>query len=229
MKRMQITWTNLKASPKKKTHMSKIKKKYYLHVFWGEIACDYIQYLTWVSTPVTTYIFVNVLLYLIMWQHWRNNTLLQCKKRGVLTFVASGLDINGCLLSYFEGTANLHCYTSCTLTTLHCSKVSFLQCWHMKRYNTIYTKMLRVYSLLWDTVYIYIAVFEWNKRDMKVTPVWGPQIKLQNQVRIYLFNALLLYLHKLWFAIGRLNHGFNSTVSDTANLSECRIRSNLWL
>ncbi len=38
---------------------------------------------------------------------------------GVLTFVASGLDINGCVLSYFEGTANIHCYTSCTLTTLH--------------------------------------------------------------------------------------------------------------
>ncbi len=29
--------------------------------------------------------------------------------------MASGLDINGCELSYFEGTANLHCYTSCTL------------------------------------------------------------------------------------------------------------------
>ncbi len=28
--------------------------------------------------------------------------------RGVLTFVASGLDINGCVSSYFEGTANLH-------------------------------------------------------------------------------------------------------------------------
>ncbi len=61
--------------------------------------------------------------------------------RGVLTFVASSLDINGCVLSYFEGTANLHCYTSCTLTTLHCSKVSFLQCCHMKRYNKIFTKM----------------------------------------------------------------------------------------
>ncbi len=60
--------------------------------------------------------------------------------RGVLTFVASGLDINGCVLSYFEGTVNLHCYTSCTLTTLHCSKVSFLQCCHMKRYNKIFTK-----------------------------------------------------------------------------------------
>ncbi len=43
--------------------------------------------------------------------------------RSVLTFVASGLDINGCVLSYFEGTANVHCYTSCTLTILHCSKV----------------------------------------------------------------------------------------------------------
>ncbi len=30
--------------------------------------------------------------------------------RGVLTFVASGLDIKCCVLSYFEGTANLHLY-----------------------------------------------------------------------------------------------------------------------
>ncbi len=63
--------------------------------------------------------------------------------RGVLTFVASGLDINGCVLSYFEGTANLPCYTSCTLMTLHCSKVSFLQCCHMKRSNKIFTKNVR--------------------------------------------------------------------------------------
>ncbi len=60
--------------------------------------------------------------------------------RGVLTFVASCLDINDCVLSYFEGTANLHCYTSCTLTTLHCSKVSFLQCCHMKIYNKMFKK-----------------------------------------------------------------------------------------
>ncbi len=45
--------------------------------------------------------------------------------RGVLTFVAMSLDINGCVLSYFEGTENVHCYTSCTLPTLHCSKVLF--------------------------------------------------------------------------------------------------------
>ncbi len=61
--------------------------------------------------------------------------------RGVLTLVASGLDINVCVLSYFEGTANLHCYTNCTLTTLYCSKVSFLQCCHVKRYNKIFKKM----------------------------------------------------------------------------------------
>ncbi len=60
--------------------------------------------------------------------------------RGVLTFVASGLDINGCVLSYFT---NLHRYTSCTLTTLHCSKLSFLECCHMKTYNKIFTKNVR--------------------------------------------------------------------------------------
>ncbi len=42
--------------------------------------------------------------------------------RAVLTFVASDLDINGCVLSYFEGTANFHCYTSCTLTTYYTLK-----------------------------------------------------------------------------------------------------------
>ncbi len=31
------------------------------------------------------------------------------------------------MLSYFEGTANVHCYTSCILTTLPCSKVTFFQ------------------------------------------------------------------------------------------------------
>ncbi len=55
--------------------------------------------------------------------------------RFVPWFMASGLDINGCVLSYFEGTANLHCFTSCTLTTLHCSKVSCIQFCHMKIYN----------------------------------------------------------------------------------------------
>ncbi len=46
-----------------------------------------------------------------------------------------------------------------TLTTLHCSKVSFLQCCHMKRYNKIFTKMWGVYSLLWDTEYMYVCMY----------------------------------------------------------------------
>ncbi len=41
------------------------------------------------------------------------------------------------VLSYFEGTEHLH---KCTLTTLHCSKVSFHQCCHMKIYNKILNK-----------------------------------------------------------------------------------------
>ncbi len=42
---------------------------------------------------------------------------------GVYLLLFCGLDINGYVLSYFEGAVNLHCYTSCTLTTLQCSKV----------------------------------------------------------------------------------------------------------
>ncbi len=45
--------------------------------------------------------------------------------RGALTFVASSLDINGCVLSYFERTADLHCYTCWTLTAFHLRKVSY--------------------------------------------------------------------------------------------------------
>ncbi len=48
---------------------------------------------------------------------------------------------HGYVLRYFEGTVNLHCYTSCTFTTLHCSKVTFLQCCHMERYNKTFTNI----------------------------------------------------------------------------------------
>ncbi len=127
-----------------------------------------IQYLTEVSTPLTC--FVNILLYIftVAYFHSFMEIMVATQNiesfgpnwtfslRGVLTFVASGLDINGCVLSYFEETAHLHCYTSCTLTTLHCSKVSSLQCCPMKIYNKIFTKNVSVYSLLWDTVYINI-------------------------------------------------------------------------
>lgn len=55
--------------------------------------------------------------------------------RCVLTFVASGLDNNERVLSYFDEAANVQCYTSCTLTTLHCIKVTYLQCCPMKRHK----------------------------------------------------------------------------------------------
>ncbi len=38
--------------------------------------------------------------------------------KSVLAIVASGLDIDGCVLSYFEGTEDLHRYSSCTLTKI---------------------------------------------------------------------------------------------------------------
>ncbi len=130
--------------------------------------------------------------------------------RGVLTFVASSLDINGCVLSYFEGTANLHCYTSCTLTTLHCSKVSFLQCCHMKIYNKIFTKMWGVYSLLWDTVciyiYIYIYVYNWftplflfynliiQRENLETWFYYCLFMYLLNQFVLYCFHFFCLFL-----------------------------------
>ncbi len=79
--------------------------------------------------------------------------------RGVLTFVASGLDINGCVLNSFEGTANLHCYTSCTLTTLHCIKVSFLQCCHMKRYKIRYLQKCEGFTHFCEILCIYIYIY----------------------------------------------------------------------
>ncbi len=40
----------------------------------------------------------------------------------LLTFVASGLDINGCVLSYFEG-QQIYTFIQAEHTTLHGSKV----------------------------------------------------------------------------------------------------------
>ncbi len=75
----------------------------------------------------------------------------------------------GCV-ELFWGETHLHCYTSCTLTTLHCSKVSFLQCCHMKRYNKIFFKcegcthfceilyMIHIYIYIY-IIYIYIYYY----------------------------------------------------------------------
>ncbi len=94
---------------------------------------------------------------------WPSRTLprgpLTLKKIGLGVYSLLWPDINVCVLSYFEGTANLHCYRSCILTTLHCSKESFLQCCHMKIYNKIFRNMWGVYSRLWDTVCVYIYMY----------------------------------------------------------------------
>ncbi len=52
--------------------------------------------------------------------------------RGVLTFVASGLDINEGVLSYFEGTQMYTVIQAVHSLFLHCSQVIFRQCCHMK-------------------------------------------------------------------------------------------------
>ncbi len=77
----------------------------------------------------------------------------------VLTFVASGLDIIGCVLSYFEGTANLHCYTSCTLTTLHCRKMSFFSDVTWKDIINVNKNVRGVLTSVRYCVYIYIYIY----------------------------------------------------------------------
>ncbi len=84
--------------------------------------CDVIME-EWKRTPVATCEALVNSMHKRVKAVQENNGAHTFSLRGVLTFVASGLDINGCEFSYFEGTANIHCYTSCTLTTLHCSKV----------------------------------------------------------------------------------------------------------
>ncbi len=116
-----------------------------------------------------------------------------------LPFVASGLDINGCVLSCFEGTANLHCYTSCTLTTLHCSKVPFLQCCHMKRYNKIFTKMWGVYSLLWD--YIYVHAFSRRFYPKRLTVHSGIKSRHLLSVCATVTDTVYIYIYILFQVI----------------------------
>ena len=44
---------------------------------------------------------------------------------GVYSLLLPAVYTSMAVFSCFEGTANLHCYTSCTLTTLHCINVSY--------------------------------------------------------------------------------------------------------
>ena len=86
-------------------------------------------------------------------------------------------------ISYLEGTVHLHCYTSCALTTLHCSKMSFFRWCPMKRYNNLFRKMWQEYWLLWDTVCLhfknYMNTFFFDIRlnlPECVSPLCGPEL-----------------------------------------------------
>ena len=72
--------------------------------------------------------------------------------RGVLTFVASRLDINGCVLRYLEGTAiytDRQAVYSLIYIVAKCHFFSeFHSFLHMKRYTKIFMECEGVYSLL---------------------------------------------------------------------------------
>ncbi len=54
---------------------------------------------------------------------------------------------------------HLYFYTSCTLTTLKYIQVSFVQYCPLRNYTKFFAEMWGVYSLWWDTVYIYIYIY----------------------------------------------------------------------
>ena len=79
---------------------------------------SYLYLSLYLNISIYSYIYLSLYLHLTI-----SIYIVICIYYICITFVAKGFNINGCVLSYFEGTANLHCYTSCTLTTLHCIKV----------------------------------------------------------------------------------------------------------
>ncbi len=143
----------------------------------------------------------------------------------------SGLDINGCGLSYFEGTANLHCYTSCSLTTLHCSKVSFFQCCHMKIYN-IFTKVTFV---RYNTYCIYNFFHKTSCKDNTCccsinVYIWSVKIILMgctnkdftlNLNQCYSNYVTLSVLEFSWICFKSVKHiCFNLVFNFTVNLDQ---------
>ncbi len=61
---------------------------------------------------------------------------------------------------YFENIYMYIIYTSCTLTTLHCRKVSFLQCCHMKIFNKIFTKKCEGCTHFCEILYINVIIIQ---------------------------------------------------------------------
>ncbi len=72
--------------------------------------------------------FVNILLYIFMWQQWRNDTLLQCKVVSVLSDCATSILImwfDAFLMSIPTPTLNLpvHTYSYPKLTLKKCKYI----------------------------------------------------------------------------------------------------------
>ncbi len=72
--------------------------------------------------------------------------------KGVLTFVASSSDINGCVLSYFEGQQIYTVIQAVHLILYIVAKCNFFSAVTWKDMIKYLQKMCGVYSLLWDTV-----------------------------------------------------------------------------
>ncbi len=89
---------------------------------------------------------------------WLNDVQL-LSLRVYSVFVAIFFDNNGWMWSYFQRTVNLNCYTSCSLTTLKYIQVSLLQYCPLKIYTKLTAEMWGVYTLLWDTVCVYIYIY----------------------------------------------------------------------
>ncbi len=96
--------------------------------------------------------------------------------RGVLTFVASGLDINGCVFSYFEGTALLHYYTSCTFYIVaKChffSVVTWKDIKYLQTYEgcTHFCAILYIWVCVCVYIYIYIYIYIYTYTHVNINP-----------------------------------------------------------
>ncbi len=122
--------------------------------------------------------------------------------------MASGLDINGCVLSYFEGTV---------IQAVHSLLYIVAECCHMKRYNKIFTKNVRgvlsscTYSISQKCVPIasytvFIAPYSFSRANLLTF------ISLRNihsriaQHSIFTHRGNLLEKCEVWHNIPHKNH-----------------------
>ncbi len=86
-------------------------------------------------------------------------------------------------------------YTSCRLITLHCSKVSFLQCCHMKRFNKIFTKKCEGCTHFCEILYINVIIIQIQHTFIKYIYIYAfsrhfyPK-RLTVTFRLYIFVSM---------------------------------------